>query len=150
MAVFVIYSTSESGQPKTVIRYGECPAEDIADQAGSGEAAAAVSAGQLANFVSYAALLENPPETGGSFTGWMTFDSSTGEINLFIASATSSAADLLQQRDILLRDSDWTQLLDAPLTSAKQAQWATYRQALRDIPSQPGYPGSVTWPTKPT
>ncbi|WP_199750779.1 MULTISPECIES: tail fiber assembly protein [Gemmobacter] len=50
----------------------------------------------------------------------------------------------------MLSDSDWTQLADAPLTPAKQAQWATYRQELRDIPSQPGYPGSVSWPVKPT
>ncbi|WP_422387668.1 phage tail assembly chaperone [Gemmobacter caeni] len=39
----------------------------------------------------------------------------------------------------MLSDSDWTQLADAPLTPAKQAQWATYRQELRDIPSQPCY-----------
>ena len=36
-------------------------------------------------------------------------------------------------RDKLLQQSDWTQLPDSPLSDAKRAEWATYRQALRDI-----------------
>jgi hypothetical protein len=35
----------------------------------------------------------------------------------------------------LLKNSDWTQTLDAPLSDAKKVEWATYRQALRDLPS---------------
>lgn len=35
--------------------------------------------------------------------------------------------------DILLEESDYTQLLDAPVTSIKQAEWVTYRQDLRDL-----------------
>lgn len=50
------------------------------------------------------------------------------------------------QRDILLTASDWTQVADAPVD---QAAWATYRQALRDIPAQAGFPDNVTWPEKP-
>lgn len=46
--------------------------------------------------------------------------------------------------------SDWTQLLDTPLSAEKKAEWATYRQALRDITNQTGFPWDVTWPTKPT
>ena len=37
----------------------------------------------------------------------------------------------------------------AELTSAKQAEWSTYRQALLDVPQQAGFPNSITWPTKP-
>ena len=37
----------------------------------------------------------------------------------------------------------------ADLTSAEQAEWSTYRQALLDVPQQSGFPHSVTWPTKP-
>lgn len=51
------------------------------------------------------------------------------------------------QRNSLLQASDWTQLPDVPLET-KQA-WATYRQALRDITTQEGYPFNVIWPTKP-
>jgi hypothetical protein len=41
------------------------------------------------------------------------------------------------QRNDLLSASDWTQLADAPVD---KAAWATYRQALRDLPQQPGFP----------
>ena len=49
-------------------------------------------------------------------------------------------------RDRLLDISDWTQLQDAPVD---QATWAVYRQALRDVPQQAGFPHDVVWPTKP-
>jgi hypothetical protein len=49
----------------------------------------------------------------------------------------------------LLAKSDWTQLPDNPLTVEKRAEWATYRQALRDITSQTGYPLNVIWPAQP-
>lgn len=35
----------------------------------------------------------------------------------------------------LLKNSDWTQTVDAPLSDSKKAEWATYRQALRDLPA---------------
>lgn len=50
----------------------------------------------------------------------------------------------------LLAQSDWTQLLDAPLTPEVQGEWAVYRQALRDLPDQVGYPDTITWPTPPS
>lgn len=50
------------------------------------------------------------------------------------------------QRDALLVASDWTQLPDAPVD---KTAWAQYRQALRDITEQPGFPWNVTWPVKP-
>lgn len=56
------------------------------------------------------------------------------------------AAQTRMQRNQLLTDSDWTQMPDAPVD---QAAWATYRQALRDIPQQAGFPTDITWPTKP-
>jgi len=53
------------------------------------------------------------------------------------------------QRNQLLTNSDWTQIPNNPLTQAKQTEWETYRQQLRDITSQQGYPVTVTWPTPP-
>jgi len=50
------------------------------------------------------------------------------------------------ERDRRLVKSDWSQLSDAPVDSAA---WATYRQALRDLPSQSGFPFNITWPTQP-
>ena len=56
--------------------------------------------------------------------------------------ATAVRAD----RDRRLAETDWTQVADAPVD---QAAWATYRQALRDVPAQAGFPWDITWPTKP-
>lgn len=38
-------------------------------------------------------------------------------------------------RKYLLQESDWTQVVDSPLTAAQKAEWATYRQQLRDLPA---------------
>ena len=40
------------------------------------------------------------------------------------------------QRLYMLQSCDWTVAVDSPLTDAKKTEWATYRQALRDLPSQ--------------
>jgi hypothetical protein len=48
------------------------------------------------------------------------------------------------QRNQLLKDSDWTQLADTPVD---KTLWATYRQELRDITTQPD-PFNITWPTQ--
>lgn len=50
-------------------------------------------------------------------------------------------------RNSLLLDSDWTQLSDVPL--ANKSEWVTYRQALRDITEQPGFPHNIVWPVAP-
>jgi hypothetical protein len=62
---------------------------------------------------------------------------------------TSNASAVIAQRDQLLYASDWTQIPNNPLTPALQDEWAVYRQALRDVPSQQGYPATVNWPTAP-
>lgn len=51
-------------------------------------------------------------------------------------------------RNRMLTECDWTQIPDAPLDAAAREAWAQYRQALRDLPQQPGFP-AVTWPQKP-
>jgi hypothetical protein len=47
----------------------------------------------------------------------------------------------------LLVSTDWTQLADVP--QATKDLWAAYRQALRDVPQQAGFPENVIWPQKP-
>lgn len=54
--------------------------------------------------------------------------------------------DARTQRNQLLSETDWTQIADAPVD---KGIWATYRQALRDIPQQIGFPTTITWPVKP-
>ena len=56
------------------------------------------------------------------------------------------AANARNQRDTLLTQTDWTQVADAPVD---KAAWAAYRQALRDVPQQIGFPTTITWPEKP-
>jgi len=53
------------------------------------------------------------------------------------------------RRDSLLQSSDWTHVTDSALSEEKKLAWATYRQALRDITSQPSFPYDISWPTKP-
>jgi hypothetical protein len=51
-----------------------------------------------------------------------------------------------QQRTEKLKDSDWTQIADS---TADKAAWAAYRQALRDITAQAGFPWTIDWPEQP-
>lgn len=55
--------------------------------------------------------------------------------------------EIRAQRNALLAASDWTQVADAPVD---QTAWAAYRQALRDVPDQEGFPASVEWPVAPS
>jgi hypothetical protein len=56
------------------------------------------------------------------------------------------ATEARSKRNTLLEASDWTQVADAPVD---QAAWATYRQALRDITAQAGFPTDISWPAQP-
>ena len=64
-----------------------------------------------------------------------------------VASRDNAKADAVRaERNAKLEASDWTQVADAPVD---KAAWATYRQALRDISSQAGFPWVVDLPTIP-
>ena len=56
-----------------------------------------------------------------------------------------AAASVRAQRDELIAATDWRAASDLTLSS----EWADYRQALRDVPGQEGFPHTVTWPTAP-
>jgi hypothetical protein len=53
------------------------------------------------------------------------------------------AASIRSSRTEKLKECDWTQVADAPVD---KAAWATYRQALRDVTQQAGFPWDVQWP----
>ncbi len=68
--------------------------------------------------------------------------------------ARAEAADLdmsmvRSQRDGLLRDSDWTRLDDAALGDHTAEEWATYRTALRNLPSTTDRVSLIVWPNDP-
>jgi len=56
------------------------------------------------------------------------------------------AKSVRDDRTKRLSDSDWTQIADS---TADKLTWATYRQALRDITAQSGFPWTITWPDAP-
>jgi len=55
------------------------------------------------------------------------------------------AEEVRQERDSLLSETDWMAGSDVTMSN----EWRTYRQALRDVPSQEGFPNTVVWPDKP-
>lgn len=58
----------------------------------------------------------------------------------------NKSSTIRTSRNNLLSKSDWTQVADAPVD---QTAWANYRQALRDVTAQSGFPWEVIWPTQP-
>lgn len=77
---------------------------------------------------------------------WMVIQMTTEEENAVLASAMSN---LRATRNVLLIESDWTQLADAPLTFEQRDAWAQYRQELRNLPEIVVTPINVVYPTKP-
>jgi len=59
------------------------------------------------------------------------------------------AKSVRTSRDDKLKETDWTQLDDTPLSNTVKATWAIYRQALRDVTMQAGFPWTITWPDAP-
>jgi len=68
------------------------------------------------------------------------------EANYKAAKDAEQAKSVRDSRTEKLKDSDWTQIADS---TADKAAWATYRQALRDITAQDGFPWTIDWPTQP-
>ena len=50
-----------------------------------------------------------------------------------------------EKRNKLLKETDWMAMSDVTMST----EWANYRQALRDVPSQAGFPNTITWPDEP-
>jgi hypothetical protein len=122
-------------------------------------------------------IFEGPQATGGTvyqysvyggieqidgkwYTKWNLgpsfFDTEDAEGNVTTAAqneaAYKAAKDAEQAKSVrnsrteMLKDSDWTQIADS---TADKTAWATYRQALRDITTQAGFPWTIEWPVAP-
>ena len=80
---------------------------------------------------------------GGQWTQvWLVANASAEEV---AERSEQKAQEVRRERDDILALTDWMALTDNTMTES----WATYRQALRDITSQEGFPFNVTWPNKP-
>jgi hypothetical protein len=78
---------------------------------------------------------------------WYTKYSVTNmDVDAITAKDEEQAKSVRASRTEKLKDSDWTQVADSPVD---QAAWATYRQALRDITAQEGFPWDIEWPEQP-
>ena len=75
--------------------------------------------------------------------GWVQVEGEEETVN------TSPGVLAWEKAKELLRQSDWSVLLDVPMTVAERQSWKDYRAKLRDIRLQSGFPVNITWPTKP-
>lgn len=57
--------------------------------------------------------------------------------------------DARAERNARLAACDWTTVADVPLSDEKREAWKAYRQALRDVTGQAGFPDAIEWPGKP-
>ena len=62
----------------------------------------------------------------------------------------TKAQGVRNRRDYKLKNSDKYAYPDYPQSEEKRTEWLSYRQALRDVTAQPGFPDTVIWPTKPS
>ena len=62
------------------------------------------------------------------------------------AADTRAAAVVREDRNEKLKETDWMASNDVTMSD----EWRTYRQALRDVPSQSGFPNTITWPVEPS
>lgn len=88
---------------------------------------------------------ESPDNVGDKSSG-------IGSIAIYLTDAeydTVLAASARQKRDRLIAATDYLVTPDYPISDDRLAKIKIYRQALRDIPEQAGFPRTITWPEKP-
>ena len=89
----------------------------------------------------------DPVEIDGVWQqAWSVIDLTAEEIQ---QRSDAKASEVRAIRDELLTASDWTQAADCELSDALKAEWVAYRQALRRVPEQDGFPSQVEWPVEP-
>ena len=71
------------------------------------------------------------------------------EVAYKAAKDAEQAKSIRQQRDAKLAESDWRVIKALESNTPQDFEWAAYRQALRDITSQTGFPWTIDWPVNP-
>lgn len=90
---------------------------------------------------------ETATQVNGAWVyGWTVVDKTAEEVAAY---DTAKGMSVRSQRDAKLAESDWMVIKAAETGVPLATEWATYRQALRDVTAQTGFPNEVTWPTKP-
>jgi hypothetical protein len=88
----------------------------------------------------------NRTQDGKWYRNWIIESLSEEEL---AARDSSVSFNIRNQRNLLLKETDWTQLSDAQPVVYSINEYVEYRQALRDITNQEGFPNNVIWPEKP-
>lgn len=93
-------------------------------------------------------VIEGTPLKNGSMwvQTWEVHNRTAEEISRFRA---NKATEVRNRRNFLLQETDWVITRAAETGTYAPASVLAYRAALRDVPSQPGFPLDVQWPDKP-
>lgn len=136
---YCIYKIS-TGQ---ILQSGDCPEEFLHLQiVNEGESLIKCDANWNTHYIENNISIEIPQKPNNHSV----FDYS---IKQWIPNAAIAINEIINVRQQKLITSDWTQIPNGPLTEQQKQAWAVYRQELRDITSQSGYPFNVIWPTPP-
>jgi len=131
MKSFIVYDSGGK-----ILRCGTCADSDFNSQAHGDELVMEGHADDILHIISDSEIVEA-----------QAVDELSESENIAITSK-----ELRIKRNAKLQRSDWTQFPDSPLSDSKKSEWATYRQALRDIPdtySEATSLDDIIWPTKP-
>lgn len=136
MKNFIVYNSV--GQ---ILRSGSCQDSDISLQAQENEYVIEGIADINTQYVNSNSVYDLPTKPGVDYV--FNYDSFVWELD--INKVTKAA---LAKRQKMLLESDWTQLPDVPVFN--RPDWIEYRQKLRDITDQSGWPTSIIWPQPPS
>jgi hypothetical protein len=87
--------------------------------------------------------------TGETSERWIDLPDVVSEADGIALATDRARADARVERTRRLSDSDWTTKSDVPMSDERRAAWLAYRQALRDVPGQTGFPEAINWPAAP-
>ena len=122
----ILRTVSTPGEPALQLLPGEKYLEGTANDA--------------AQYIVDGAVTDMPVKPGEFYS----FDYSTAQ---WVLDTVALERSIRARRDQLLASTDWTQAVDVPADTKQK--YAEYRQLLRDVPQQPGFPETVVWPTPP-
>jgi len=147
---YIIYN-SNTGQ---IHRTGSCPEEYIEIQCLGGEELLIGDANPLTQYVlsgevtTYTGAEQSAKDNLTYGYKWAMPERAVVQILTDDEITAYLATQARAKREQLLTSCDWTQTADQ--SSAIKTLWQAYRQALRDVPKQAGFPATIEWPTLPT
>ena len=143
---FIIYNSTG-----TILRTGSCPNSMLSIQAQNGETVIEGVANDQTQYIADGEVTDYTTEQLAAKSsvpyGYKWNPATMSAIQTATDSEITAylATQARAKRDQLLTASDWTQTADQ--SDAIKAKWQSYRQDLRDITEQAGFPNTITWPT---